>query len=484
MRLPVTSYDLRSRPASSSELVNCYMNTLPQDARAPYLIHRCPGTRNLYSGGEEYPHWLIKKHPSLEQVVIVSGNLNEPLGGIFTSYDGTATNGAVSTGTASVYENQDLDANATNLVYVSQPDAFEISVASGVISPALITDTDYTSRGGGDVEFLDNFLLFREPNSGRFFGADLGSSSAFSPLNFATAEENPDKMTGMKSDSGQILLFGEKSFEVWDAAGGSGFPFRATINGAVNQGCTNGRTIALVEGRTFWVADDNTVRMLLGLEAVKVSNQAIEQQMTDDTALNSALSRGFGYAFDGQNYYVLRTANNCWVYHLETGLWHKRKSLGFDTWRYRDAETAFGKTWLVDNLGTVGASDQRGFFIAHMDADIHTELLEAQPMQWTYQPVWGQGQRVFHNWLEIVLETGVGTATVTNPLITLEYSDDGGDSWLTCSSREIGSYGEKFQRVVWYNLGAAYQRIYRASISDAVPVTVTDTLLAAKGGSV
>ena len=107
-----------------------------------------------------------------------------------------------------------------------------------------------------------------------------------------------------------------------------------------------------------------------------------------------------------------------------------------------------------------------------------------QRMEWTYQPIYANGQRAFHNRLEMVLETGVGLTTGqgSSPEIMLEYSDDGGQTYVSMPNRSLGAIGKYESRVVWHNLGASRQRVYRASVSDPIKVTLTDTLIEVDGG--
>jgi len=83
-----------------------------------------------------------------------------------------------------------------------------------------------------------------------------------------------------------------------------------------------------------------------------------------------------------------------------------------------------------------------------------------------------------------VLETGVGLTTGqgSDPKIMLEKSDDGGETWQSMPDREFGKRGERLSRAVWHNLGSSRQRVYRAAVSDPVPVTITDTILEVDGG--
>jgi len=110
------------------------------------------------------------------------------------------------------------------------------------------------------VEFNNNYLLFRQPGTGIFFGADVGGATSFNSLNFSTAEGAPDNLVGLQSDHLQVLLPGEKTMEIWENVGGSGFPLCPRRQWVHELGCLNGRTMVKCDNSVFWVANDYTVR--------------------------------------------------------------------------------------------------------------------------------------------------------------------------------------------------------------------------------
>ncbi|QDP53234.1 MAG: putative packaged DNA stabilization protein [Prokaryotic dsDNA virus sp.] len=385
----------------------------------------------------------------------------------------------------------DFEQTPDYLIAVIEPHAYYSANAS---SWTKISDSDFTSRGAADVEFLDNFLIFREPGSARFFASDIGSVTDYSALNFGTAEADPDNLVGMKSDRAQLWLFGESSIESWDTTGGSDFPFRRTINGAITKGCLSGRTVQRLDDVILFLADDFTVRALQGGVANRISNFGIEQSLQADTSVK--LSEGFTWSYQGHNYYAIWTPNQCHVYDLSTGSWHRRQTLGRDTWRFTSAAQYYNDVVFGDRLGaltvTLGSDslppNYQGGKFSEEPSYYGLELHQPQRMEWTYQPI-RNGQRMYHKRLEIIVDVEPGTvATSTHarrePMVTLESSDDGGVTFQPLAQRSMGAVGDRYQRLVWHNLGSSYNRVYRASVSEAAKVEVVDTTLDAVGGSV
>jgi hypothetical protein len=456
--LPIASTELRSRTASTAELINCYAEKLPDDAKSIVLLTRTPGVDDWATVGNGPIHGM---HSALDALYVVSGS---------KLYEVDENGASTELGDVGPVGNLDIDSNGDSVVVVNEPNAFYWDGTDF----GQITDTDFTSRGAGDVEFVDNWLLFREPNSGRFFGADLGTATDFDALNFATAEGFPDDLVGLKVDHRDVGLFGSETIELWGNDGGAGFPFSRNINGLLEIGTLNGRTIAKQDNTVMWLADDYTVRRLNGTTPERISNHAVEQSIVDATI---AAGRAYAYSQDGHLFYVLTFPEVTWVCDATTRQWHKRKTYGEEYWVPHCHAQAFGYELVGDNTSNK---------IGKLDPEIYDEWGNTLLMSWTYQTVYAEQTLAFHDKLEIVLEVGVGLVTGqgSDPQIMLDYSDDGGNTWETVEPQSMGAIGEYLTRVEWTQLGSANNRVYRASVSDPVPVNVVDTIITVRGGRV
>lgn len=455
--LPLHSYTLRSHPASSARLVNCFVEPLPRGARAPYALVRTPGIAAWTTIGTGP---ISAMHVALGYLWVVSGT---------KLYRIDRNKTATEIGDIGVPSRIDIDSNITTVVVVNEPNAYYYDTSTSTFGQ--ITDPDFVSRGASDVEFLDNFLLFVEPDSGRFFGSDVGSATSFDALNFATAEGSPDNLVGLKVDHRQVLLFGEKTVELWELSGGAGFPFARAANGFVEQGCFNGRTAAKIDNSVMWLAEDYTVRRLDGITPVKVSQAGIEQALGQVT-IDSGLA--YSYSQEGHLFYVLQFSEGTFVYDASTKEWAERQTYGHDHW-LAWSHAQFAGLELVGDV----SSNRIGYLSPTTYADWGT----TQRMEWTYQPVYAQGNRAFHDRLEIIMETGVGLTSGqgSDPEIMMDVSDDGGITWESLPNRKLGPLGHYQHNIVWQQLGSSYQRVYRGAISDPVKAVLTDTQLEARG---
>ena len=472
LNLPYASYVMRSSPASSARLLNAFVEKLPEDAKAPYALVRCPGIVEFITVGTG-PIYAL--HEALGYLWVISGS---------RLYRVSSSSVVTDLGSVGSFSRIDIDNNATTIVVVNQPNAYYYDTVTSTFGQ--ITDVDFTSRGASDVEFLDNFLLFVEPDSGRFFGSDVGSATSFNSLNFATAEGSPDNLVGLKVDHRQALLLGEKSVEIWELVGGGGFPFARAANGFIEIGCFNGKSAVKIDQTVIWFAPDYTVRRLNGITPERISHAGIEQQMQNCTASSA---KGMEYSQDGHSFYILSFTEGTFVYDCTTKQWHERQSYGYAYWRAQCHAQAFRNgPDSVRGLELVGdiTSNKIGYLDPPARGTVAIQYQEwgaIQRMEWTYQPVYAEGNTAFHDRLEIILETGVGQTLGQglDPEMMMEVSDDGGINWEPLPNEKIGMQGKTRTTVVFQQLGSAEQRVYRGAVTDPVKIVIADTQLHARG---
>lgn len=464
LRLPIGTGQHRSRPASSSRLVNCYAEQLPPDAKTPVVVQRTDGVVEApFDDIEVGTGPIYGMLAALDLVFVISGSQLWQFGSnLIPTLVG-------SIGAGASIQNCDMAANTTSLVVVNNPRAYYYTPST--VTFGQITDADFL--GASDVEFLDNYLLFVEPDSGVFFGSDLGSATSFDALNFATAEGSPDELVGEIVDHRQALLFGTDTVELWDDTGQGDFPFGRAANGFVQLGCLNGRTIVGLDNSVFWLASDYTIRRLSGVTPVRVSTHAVEQFLS---SIEVASANAWTYSRGGHIFYVLTCNQGTKVFDVTTGEWHDRQTYGRDFWRWGSTANAFGYQFVGDSTSNS---------VGYLSPTAYDELGETLRMEVTFQPVYAQQRRAFHRRLEIVCEVGNTTVTTgqgSAPVMMASFSDDGGATWNNLPNRSLGAIGERRVRVTWFGLGSAEQRIYRVAVSDPVPVYITDALLEVEGG--
>jgi len=471
LNLPVYSYAHRSRPSSSARLLNCYSELMPPGAPVPVVLMRAPGTRDwtTVGTGSIEGMWRAKINFAtgrLDRLYVVSGRE-------LYSVDSAGT--ATLIGDIGTPNNIDFASNDSALVVVNEPDAFYYDGTTF----AQITDPDFTALGAGNVEFLENFMLFRAPDSDIMFGAELGSVTDFNALDFVNSDSHPDYLRGIISDHRNLVCFGEDSTELYTNTGVTGFPFERIINGTMEVGLAAENLYGRCFDVVYFIADDLTVRRLDGNSPVKVSTHYIEQ-LLDTFTLSSG--KAFSYWQEGHFFMGFTFNEGTIVYDAVTQEWHERESYSRDYWRFQSMARFADK---------VLAGDRDSNEVVELDLDKYDEAVNdptmasnVQVMEWTYQPVYADGIRAFHDRLEVRFEAGTGITTGQgdDPRIMMEFSDDGGRVWNALPTRTLGKKGEYQDRAIWHNLGSSRQRVYRGSVSDPVKVYILDTVMEVRGG--
>src|SRR3990172_2363405 len=187
MQLPVHSYRLNSVTAANSRLLNCYAETIPE-GKQPIRLTRAPGIADLAT-------FSVGIGRGLE---VMAGSLYAVVGGSLYSVSSSGTETLL--GSVSSLMPTSMANNGTQLVVGT--DGGSWYVYDGTFSQ--ITDTDFTSRGARSCAFIDNYIAFVEPGSGRWFVCDLANASSYDSLNFATAEGSPDRLVTLIVDHREV----------------------------------------------------------------------------------------------------------------------------------------------------------------------------------------------------------------------------------------------------------------------------------------
>ena len=154
-----------------------------------------------------------------------------------TNSDGTTT----SLGTISGQGKVSIADNGVQMCIVAPGSTGYIyTVAGGLVT---ISDADFTTTLGPSqqVVFIDGYFVHFNNNSAAssfpiFFISNLNDGTAYDPLDFGTAEADPDEITGLHVNRNQLFVGGGETIEPFSNVGGAGFPFQRIPGGMVQKG--------------------------------------------------------------------------------------------------------------------------------------------------------------------------------------------------------------------------------------------------------
>jgi hypothetical protein len=464
--LPIASYRLPTPTASSSILKNCYIEQAPKDStKGPVILRRAPGI--LAWGGVETEEISVRGMHVMADVLyaVIGTNL----------YSVDSTGAATDIGDITGTERVVMADNGNDLIIV-RPDAPTFAYHYDGATTAQITDPVFLGFGGAiAVGFIDGYFVFLPPDSNQVFNSGLNAVT-FNALDVFTAEGASGSIIGMLIDHREIILTKHLTTEIWyDAANATGSPFSRSPDGLMDMGSSAGDSLNSQDNSPFWLANDKTIRRLDSATPQKVSQFGIDSEIQRLSQVEDAFS--LSYEIDGHLFlaFTFAFSGRTYVFDCATNEWHNRESYQLGRWRGNCTAKAYGYQLVGDSItGRIGIIDPDTFY----------EWDDPQVLEFQYQPIYGEGNRISINRFELVTNTGNSplTGQGSQPLVTLFLSYDGGNTFTAMPMRSLGETGQYTERVVWWQCGSGYEIVPKIQISDPVPVFSTDTQIEARGG--
>lgn len=474
MKTPIlgSAYVTRSVNAADNRMVNLYPEIVPEGGKEAAFLQRAPGLRLLTTVGTGPIRGLNSFNGNL---YVVSG---ESLYKVDSTYVVTLL-GTVSGSSAPV----SMANNGTQLFVACNGPSYVYNSLTNVFG--AITDVDFP--GALTVSYLDGYFVFIEPNSQKVWVTALNDPTSIDPLDFASAEGDPDGLISSIVDHSEVWLFGTNSVEVWYNSGNVDFPLQR-IQGAFNEiGCAATFSVAKLDNSLFWLGQDARGQGIIyranGYTGQRVSTHAVEWQIQQYEDISDAVA--YTYQQDGHSFYVLNfpSANATWVYDVATQAWHERAGwINGSFVRHRgNCQTFFNQT--------VTVGDYQNGNIYAFDMEVYADYDRVQKWFRTWRAL-PTGQNDFHRTaqhsLQLDCETGTGLVTGqgSDPQVMLRWSDDGGHTWSNEHWAPMGAIGQYARRVFWRRLGMTIKlrdRVYEASGTDPVKLTIIGANLLLSG---
>ena len=486
MKLPIVggAYLARSTNIAADRCVNLYPEVAGTgSAKSVAALIGCPGTRLLLNVSINADIYAVRGMyvPTVgTRFLVVCGNRVWWVSDSFI---------VTSAGTLLTYEGRvSFSDNGTTGFIVDGDYGYTITLA-GASTVSQIVDPDFL--GADVVDYLDGYGIFNKPRTQQFYISSLLGTS-FDALDFASAEGSPDVLVSLIVDHGELLLFGQYSTEVFYDTGNPDFPLERQ-NTRIEVGCSAVHSVAKIDNAVIWLGGTKiggaSIYMMRGYQPQVISTHAIDFAISGYTTISDAFA--FTFTFEGHSFYWITfpTGNATWVYDLTTNLWHERAYLdpvsGVLGRHRANSHVYFAGKHLV--------GDFENGNIYELDPDYYSDNGEAMPAIRTFGHTAADDYGyLYWDSLQVDLEAGVGTVTSgsvqvgdnTDPVIMLDYSDDGGHTWSAQRTAKMGKVGEYRKRARWLRLGRSRDRVNRITITDAVKrIIIGASASVRKGGN-
>lgn len=364
------------------------------------------------------------------------------------------------------------------VVIVADTGAYVVDLGANEVNP--YPDADLGPVIG--VEYYAGYFFFPKAN-GDVIASDLQSLD-IDPLSKARAEYAADGLLRAKSTGATLLLFGNRTTEVWADVGAS--PFPAVRQTAIDVGLIGKWAVAgganEWEDGVLWAATDCTVRKLDGLKPTIVSNEDVAADLTRAKSFPDEIVAKV-YGFGQQAIFSITCARFGWTweYNVRSGAWHRRDSYGSGFWRPQNTLNWRGK-WLAQDMRETGLIFDivDGYFtedgLIPADAQRMRSRIESGPLKQFPANI-----RIPSIDIDCIVglgRVGVPSPFETDPAVMISWSHDGGANWGNPVARSLGKVGQYAAKVGARNLGRSTHlgtRI-RLDIVDPVPFVLTSAV--------
>jgi hypothetical protein len=324
----------------------------------------------------------------------------------------------------------------------------------------------------------DTFFVLS--TGGRLQASALGDGTSWNAAQFGQRSQSSDAWVAMLWVRDQLWLWGTRTSEAWYDAGNAGFPLAAIPGGFMEIGIAAKATACLHDQAPTWLAQDaRGGRMVVrgeGFAPRRVSTHAVEYALASYSRVDDAVAWAEQHA--GHEWYVLTSPSwpTTWVYDGSTQQWHERQHLNPATGAYESQRGithaySFGKHLVGDRANgnlyvqAIGTYD---------DAGAPLPAIRRSPT------VANGDAMIWHDRFALITQAGSGLVRGPGaaPLVSLRWSDDGGQTWGNSVTASLGAMGAYQQRVEWRRLGGTrFGRVYETTITDPIPRVLVDALL-------
>lgn len=345
----------------------------------------------------------------------------------------------------------------------------------GIMVAAGSTMRHYDGTTLSDVSFPDGasvtkvisgagrFIALRE-DTGKFYWTPI-LESTIDPLDFATAENQPDRALDLLFIDDILRIFGSETVEFWSNTGGAELPFVPIENSVIEKGIRATGCATAIGSSFAWVTNENQV--CLSDENNIISNNGLQERIEASAAV-----RLFSFVMGGNEFLCLQLDNETQVYQPRTGAWSEWKSYGQDRWAVSCA------------YGSVLGSDIDGR-IFEFGAG-HVDLGGPMERMWTAGlPIDAGGIRISNAMTRVnVGQTPFLTGDYVDPTIEMRLSRDGGQTWQEWRQRSLGRQGKYRTDVQWRALGLASRPslLMQFRVTDPVDIRCSGVSVNEPGG--
>lgn len=354
--------------------------------------------------------------------------------------------------------------------YVAAP-TVTLSGAPGTGATATATLNGFPDIADGIASgavYLDGYTVIAT-KTGQIYNSDLNSPLLWNPLNYTTAEADPDQIVGIIKHFNYICVFGQWGTEFfYNAATAVGSPFLRQDSAKNEIGCPNGNSIVQFQQGVAFIGyskiKGKQAFVLDGLSPVPISTRYIEKYLNANT--DNTFS-SFTFRTEGHTYYgvTLTTLALTFVYDIDEKSWYNWTSYSSSAEGIYRLHTA-----TLFNSSSYGQDVSNGV-VYSVDVNTYTDNGAAIYFRVVSNNIdSGSMRRKFFNSGQIVGDKVVATMYIS-------HTDDDFATYSTARTVNLNK-----TRCIIYQCGTSRRRAWQFLVTDNVPLRLFSFELNIEGG--
>lgn len=394
------------------------------------------------------------------------------------------TGGSVTVNGVTYPGNSTIQINGVNYTVDTWTNGTQITLASsaGNQSNVPFIYSGYAPVPASQGAFLDGFYIVCFPSSNQFYLSSLFDGTHWDITQFATKQGYPDNIAAMLADHEELWLFGDEgTIEVWQDTGATPLPFQRDPGAFIHYSCQAPWSPARFDNGVSWIGGDQErggpiCWYAQGFQPNRISNHAVEQVWASYPTISDAVT--YSYIDAGHPSLVINfpSGNATWCYDGATQMWHERAWWnGTANVRQRQMFHSSVPLGALPSKHYVGDWENGNIYV--MSRSTYTDNGTQIVRQRIAPHLSNEEKHIFFGKFQVEMEVGNGTL---NP--KLEYSDDHGHTFINPRIIAVGAAGQYKARAVWWMNGHSRDRVWRLTISDALPVAITNAFYEAVAG--
>lgn len=332
------------------------------------------------------------------------------------------------------------------------------SVAGGVVPSMAATELELLATAGGFIvryngtavnnpAFPDNatvtkilyiagFFIAIRAASQRFYWSAVLNGNSWDGLDFATAENEPDRLVDGLVIDDVLVLAGTQTIEFWPKTGDRDIPFAPTQGRIFERGVKATGCMDQFDNTFAWIGENGIVYRA-GNVPERISTDGIEERIAKSSTFSA-----FRFFLEGHEFFCIRLDDRTFAFDAQTRQWCEFTSYGLTNWRAQCAVEG-----PVFGSATDGATIV--FNEAHTDFD---SVLERRFRAGF--PLSGGAVRANNVRLRVNSgQTPVVTGTYADPVVEMRFSRDAAQTFGQWKQASLGQQGNYRTRVEWRALG-------------------------------